>query len=292
DQIIEGQPRLVPLAVAQPADSSRQALEADLVLSATQPLLQPVIFREELHDGSIGDRNVAWVTGKRPPAQRALARPEQRPDIGWHEAWKLKSPLVSAEPGLVADRVAVVENLRTGILELHHGLDIPRHAGPRPISELLGFLLRILCPVLDADALRQVGQRIVGAGLVSDDVDRYAAPQQLGEDLSAVPDDPDGPGHTLRFGGDRPRHSLVKIIGSLVKVAVLDPALEARSIDVDNQADAVVQRDGQGLGSAHPAATASEGQGAGERAAEPFLRDRGEGLVGTLHDALSADVDP
>ena len=73
---------------------------------------------------------------------------------------------------------------------------------------------------------------------------------------------------------------------------MLDPALQSGPVDVDDQADAVVQRHGQRLGAAHAAAAAGQRQGAGERAAEPLLRDRGERLVRALHDALGADVDP
>ena len=73
---------------------------------------------------------------------------------------------------------------------------------------------------------------------------------------------------------------------------MLDPAVQAGRVDVDDQADALVHRDGERLGAAHAAAAAGEGERAGEGAAEPLLGHRGEGLVGALHDALGADVDP
>ena len=73
---------------------------------------------------------------------------------------------------------------------------------------------------------------------------------------------------------------------------MIDPALQPGPVDVDDQADPVVQCHRQRLGAAHPAAAAGQGQGAGQRAAEPLLRHRGEGLVRALDDALGADVDP
>ena len=54
----------------------------------------------------------------------------------------------------------------------------------------------------------------MGAGLVGDDVDRYAAPQQLWEDLGAVADDADRGSPSLGLGGQRARHGAVKIIGN------------------------------------------------------------------------------
>ena len=73
---------------------------------------------------------------------------------------------------------------------------------------------------------------------------------------------------------------------------MINSALQPGSVDIDDQTDALVQRHSQRLGAAHPSATAGQRQGAGQRAAEPLLRDRCEGLVRALHDALSADVDP
>ena len=73
---------------------------------------------------------------------------------------------------------------------------------------------------------------------------------------------------------------------------MLDPAVQAGRVDVDDQADALVHRDRERLGAAHPAAAPGEGERAGEGAAEALLGHGGEGLVGALDDALGADVDP
>ena len=88
------------------------------------------------------------------------------------------------------------------------------------------------------------------------------------------------------------RTAVVQVGGHLVEVAVLDPAPQPRLVDVDDEADAAVQGDGQRLRAAHAAAAAGHGQRAGQRAVEALGGDRGERLVGALQDALGADVDP
>ena len=85
---------------------------------------------------------------------------------------------------------------------------------------------------------------------------------------------------------------VVEPVGDLIEVAVLDAAVQARWVDVDDQADAVVQRNREWLRAAHPAAAAGDGERAGQGAAEALLGDGGERLVRALQDALGADVDP
>jgi len=73
---------------------------------------------------------------------------------------------------------------------------------------------------------------------------------------------------------------------------MVEPALQPAGVHVHDEDRAAIEGDGERLRSAHPAAASGEGQGAGERAAEPFARDRAERLVRPLQDALRADVDP
>ncbi len=73
---------------------------------------------------------------------------------------------------------------------------------------------------------------------------------------------------------------------------MVDPALEPGPVNVDDQAHALVEGDGERLGAAHTAASAGQGQRAGQGAAEPLVGNGGEGLVRPLDDALGADVDP
>ena len=67
-----------------------------------------------------------------------------------------------------------------------------------------------------------------------------------------------------------------------------DPGLVA--LDADR--DAVVHGHRERLRAAHAAEPGGQRDGAGQRAAEPLVGDRGERLEGALQDALGADVDP
>ncbi len=76
--LVDPQPRLRPLAVAQPADAGRQALERDLLLGQAQPSVERRVLREELGQGRIGLQDVVRVARKRRPAERALPLAEER----------------------------------------------------------------------------------------------------------------------------------------------------------------------------------------------------------------------
>ena len=68
---------------------------------------------------------------------------------------------------------------------------------------------------------------------------------------------PTSPTESGLAGAPRPRTPLdgvVEVDGQLVQVAVLDPALEPPPGDVDDQAHPAVERHGQRLRPAHPAA--------------------------------------
>ena len=109
---LNAQPGLVALAVAQPADAGGQALEGDALLGHRDPAAQVVVVGEELEDAP--GRCAAMSFGsprQRHPAERALALAEQRPDVGGHEAGEVEGAVVAALARLVADGVAVVEDL-------------------------------------------------------------------------------------------------------------------------------------------------------------------------------------
>jgi hypothetical protein len=81
---------------------------------------------------------------------------------------------------------------------------------------------------------------------------------------------------------------------------MLDAAVDAGDVAVHADRHALVHRHGQRLRTAHAAQTRGEGDRAGQRVAtvrmaargRELLRNRAEGLVGALQDALGADVDP
>ena len=122
--------------------------------------------------------------------------------------------------------------------------------------------------------------------------DLHAAPQQFRQHPGAVADQADRQGAPFGLSALTAGDRVVEPVGHLVQVAVLDAAVQARRVDVDHQADAVVQRHRERLRAAHAAAAAGDGERAGQAPAEALLGHGRERLVGTLQDALSADVDP
>jgi hypothetical protein len=146
--------------------------------------------------------------------------------------------------------------------------------------------------VLEGDPGGQVGERVVGRGLVGDDVDGGAQGEEPRHGLGGVAQQADGerPAPVAGLGGEA--EGVFQAVGPYVEVAVLDTAVDGAGVAVDADRDAVVHGDGEGLGAAHAAEAGGEGDGPGEGAAELLGGDGGEGLVGALEDALGADVDP
>ncbi len=129
-------------------------------------------------------------------------------------------------------------------------------------------------------------------GLIGHDVDFYSATKKFGEDGRRVAEQSHAERPALALGGEDSRHGIVEVARPLVKVPVIDAALEPRRIDVHAQAHPVVHRDGERLRAAHAPRPPGQGQRPGEGAAKALLRHRGEGLVGSLEYPLGANVDP
>ncbi len=129
-------------------------------------------------------------------------------------------------------------------------------------------------------------------GLVGHEVGHDAAAHELGVDVGGVAEERDGErlARLLRLRGEAER--LVQRVGRDVDVGGLEPALDARRVDLDAERDAAGHGDGERLGAAHAAEAGREDEAAGQVGAVVLLARGGEGLVGALEDALGADVDP
>ena len=130
------------------------------------------------------------------------------------------------------------------------------------------------------------------AGLVGDDVGLEAHGQQRGQHVGGVGPQADAERAPLRLRLPAARDGVVEVVGDLVEVPGLEAALDPLAVDLDAQRHAAVHRHGERLRAAHAAEAGRQRDRAGERAAEAAARDLGEALVGALHDALAADVDP
>ncbi len=107
-----------------------------------------------------------------------------------------------------------------------------------------------------------------------------------------MPTSPTETASPARRRRETPLDGGVEIDGQLVQVAGRHPPLEPPPRHVDDQAHPAVERHGQRLRPAHPAAPAGDGQRAAQGAPELLVGDGRERLVGALQDPLGADVDP
>ena len=136
------------------------------------------------------------------------------------------------------------------------------------------------------------GERVVGGGLVGDEVEPLAGRRPGGLDLGGIADERDRGRVTIAGRRPRPRERLRRIVGEQVDVADLEAAARPGLVDLDGQADALVHRDRERLGAAHPTEAGREGHRPAQRPVEVLAGRLGEGLVGALQDALGPDVDP
>ena len=129
-------------------------------------------------------------------------------------------------------------------------------------------------------------------GLVGHGVGLHAAPHQFGQHLGRVAEHADRDRLLLPAGALDHGQRLVERGGLLVEIAGAQPHLDARGLAFDRQHRGAREGRGERLRAAHAAEAGGEDPSAGERAAIVAAAQLGEGLVGALHDALAADVDP
>ncbi len=292
-QVVEGGASLRALAVPEPADPRRQALERHARLRHPDPALERGVVGKEVEDRAVGPEDVLGVAGERRPAERALALAEERPDELRHEPREVEGVRDARVLGLRADVVAVVEGDGAGLLEREHRPDVVRHGGHGPANVVVGIRAAEHGRLLDGHAGGDVAvQGVVRGGLVRDRVEPLAAPDQLRLDLGSIADERDG---ERLAGGGRcpcPAERLVERVRHPVHVADLEAASGACFVHLDHQGDALVHGDREGLCAAHPAQARGEHDAAAERAAEVLPRQFRERLERALEDPLRTDVNP
>ena len=161
------------------------------------------------------------------------------------------------------------------------------------LQVFLGIALAQVIGLVNAERRRDVtAQRVVRRGLVGDDVGLEAATQELHVDLRGVAHHADRCRGLRLTGGFGPGDRLIEACRRLVEIARLQPALDPRRIHLDAEGDALVHGHCQRLRAAHPAETTGEDDSAAQAAVELLGGQRAEGFIGSLQDALAADVDP
>ena len=86
DELVDRKPCSGAVAVAEPADPCRQALEGDPLGRELEPALEQVVVGEEPPQLLVDDSDVGRVAGERGPTERPDPPAEERPDIGRDEA--------------------------------------------------------------------------------------------------------------------------------------------------------------------------------------------------------------
>ena len=135
-------------------------------------------------------------------------------------------------------------------------------------------------------------QGVVGGGLIGQRVRHQTGRHQVLQQIDGVGLDGDRDRLAAVAGRQRPLDGGRDVRRHGVEIAGGEPALDARAVDLGDQADPLVHGHGERLRAAHAAEAGGDGEPAGERAAEVLAGALGEGLVGPLEDPLGADVDP
>src|SRR5713101_546132 len=92
-QGIKRQAKLVPFAVAEPADARRQALKFHSLLRQLDPASEMLILRKHLQHQLICPRDIRSLARERRPAERAFAFAKERPNVRWHKSREVVSVL-------------------------------------------------------------------------------------------------------------------------------------------------------------------------------------------------------
>jgi hypothetical protein len=112
------------------------------------------------------------------------------------------------------------------------------------------------------------------------------------EDLGGVAEQADGERLFLPGRALDQLQRLVEALRGDVEIAGVQAHLDPGRLAFDGEHRGTGHGGGQGLRSAHAAEAAREDPAAGEMSAIVAPADLDEGLVGALHDALAADIDP
>ncbi len=231
------------------------------------------------------------VARERRPAERADASAEERAHVGGHEAGECERVLDAVVVCDLADVVAVVEDGNAELPEFEHRLDVLRHRLARRRLDR-GRIVGVL-PLLDGPALRQVAvDRIVRRGLVGDGIRTHAPPQHLRQHFRRIAEQSDRDRFSVSPGAREDLERFVQCLRAGVEIARVETLLDAVGPAFDREHRRARHRGRERLRAAHAAEPCREDPLAGEVAAEVLATHFDERLVGALHDALAADVDP
>ncbi|CDN96539.1 hypothetical protein BN949_05718 [Agrobacterium tumefaciens] len=255
--------------------------------------MQVFVIRQQFLHLGVGLVDVFRIARKSRPAERADALAEQRADVGRHEAGESEGVFKAFILGDLTDVVAVVEGRDAHVLEGDHRFDVVAHGGAGGLFHRLRIADPLFLPLAHGPALWKIAvDRVVGRGLVRDHVGADAAADHFRQDFGAVAKQADGLGFALlRPAGDHV-HGFVQRFGLLVEIAGAQAEIDRIRVALDGKAGCAGHHGCERLGAAHAAEAAGQDPLALEVAVVMLIAGFDEGLIGALHDALGADIDP
>jgi len=294
DEPVKAFAHLGPLAVLQPADSRREALELHVLARLLDPAMECWLVGEGVEYCVVGDGDVFRVAREGGPAEGARAPTEKGTNERRDEAGKVERLLHVAEVGhLAAQVVAVVEC--DGALRLHvqHGLHMRLHRVEDGLLVAVRVVLAKRGGLLHRVADRNVARlQVVRGGLIGENIRHHVTAHQLGEHLGDVADEPDRMGAVLCLRGEHFVERFIQVRAQLVAVSGFHSPFDASGVDLHAQECPAGHRCGQRLRSAHLAKARSQHKSSLQGAVEVLARALGERLERALQDSLRADVDP
>src|SRR5207247_5505552 len=162
---------LVPFTIAYPADSRRQSLELDLLLSLLYPSSKVHVVWESVNDELIYFPDVFWVPDERGPSERTSTFAEHWSDVLLNESRKFECLFQTGVKGLLSNVVAIFEYNSSFTTHIDHGFDMCHDAFACPVevlglvglSQQVSFLLRQSHRIVSV-------KWIMGRGLICNDI--------------------------------------------------------------------------------------------------------------------------
>jgi hypothetical protein len=293
DELVERESGFRALAVPEPADPGRQPLERHLLLGHPEPAVERGLVGEELDERLVRPEDVRRVARQRDPPERPGALAEERADERGHEAGEVEGIDHPCLLRLRPDVVPVVEDDRALPLEGEHRPDLVGHRAHGAPDVRLGLGGPEHERIVERDLGGDIAvERVVGGGLVRDDIEALAlrGPRRL--DLRGVPHERDRQGLPSRGRQAGEREGGIGRVGHLVHVADLVATACPGLVHLDAERNALVHRHRERLGAAHPAEARGEHDAPAQRPTEVLPRALAERLVRALEDPLGPDVDP
>ena len=299
NHLVKGQTGAVALTQADPANARWQALKGNALGRHVQPAVQLRVLGKQLLHLGVGLADIFRVAAQRHPTKRPLATAKQRAHIGGHKAGEVKGVYHALVECHLADVVAVIHRGHAHGLKVQHGLHM--HGAALRSGKAQGRVLRVVglrgAPLRHAPAAGQIAvDQVMGRGLVGHDVGADTACvhplDQLGQYVGGIAQEGNRHGFFLGAVFGKAGQRVVQIVGLLVHIAGLEAKVDAALLALDGQRGGTGKGGGQWLCAAHAAQTGGENPAPGQAALVVLPAGLDKGLVGALHNALAADVNP